>query len=699
LTIERKKMSTKTIYKRIALVAVASLGFGMLSVAPSSAVTTAVMSFTGGTTGAVGTSATFTAIATQSTTPTANDTLTMTPVLTGTATTASAVNRTSAKLAVAASTLVGTTAGAPDTTTGAITYTTAGTPPATVSGSATYTFTPDVPGTYIFTFTATGSFAGTTNPTAFTYTATLTNAMFLTTGNTPAPVASTVTSGSALSAISGGFAKFAFIQGGTANLYNVTATNMTLSGAVSTSTLHTNLNGTTVFGGVQWAPTAVTNTLVITVSSATAGIGTITLIPISASGVPGTAITGTVTWGSAPAISAQYSLVKLLAGVDGTDVSSTTADTTTTTVSSVSGTQRFTIQVETNDQNNVALAGQSLVATITGPGLIGIDNGRSATTATGRSLAVPALANHQGSVSVWADGTSGAATITITAGGALLGTKTVTFVGAAKTATATQNLFVAKAATQLGATGSGTAAIASSVANSVAFKVVVKDTNGNAVVSGAATKIVSSDSTKIVIGTCVEITLAPGTFECSVSGAVAAASGASATVTFSVLSAATGLYDIVAAPLTFTVGGSIATVALAADAATYAPGTAMVMTATAKDSAGNAAFDGQNPYVAISANLTVPGIPASSAFIVRGVHSTTTATGVKTMFAPSTPGALVISGLTTNATTGTPFSVALTVAVAPSADIQAITTLVNSLIAKINALAKLVAKIDKKVRA
>ena len=36
-TIERKKMSTKTIYKRIALVAVASLGAGLMSVAPASA--------------------------------------------------------------------------------------------------------------------------------------------------------------------------------------------------------------------------------------------------------------------------------------------------------------------------------------------------------------------------------------------------------------------------------------------------------------------------------------------------------------------------------------------------------------------------------------------------------------------------------------------------------------------------------------
>mgnify|MGYP007062859137 CR=1 FL=1 len=36
-TIERKQMSTKTTFKRIALVTVAALGFGVMSVAPSSA--------------------------------------------------------------------------------------------------------------------------------------------------------------------------------------------------------------------------------------------------------------------------------------------------------------------------------------------------------------------------------------------------------------------------------------------------------------------------------------------------------------------------------------------------------------------------------------------------------------------------------------------------------------------------------------
>jgi hypothetical protein len=41
-TIERKQMSTKTTFKRIALVTVAALGFGLMSVAPSSATNTAI---------------------------------------------------------------------------------------------------------------------------------------------------------------------------------------------------------------------------------------------------------------------------------------------------------------------------------------------------------------------------------------------------------------------------------------------------------------------------------------------------------------------------------------------------------------------------------------------------------------------------------------------------------------------------------
>jgi hypothetical protein len=53
-TIERKQMSTKTTFKRVALVAVAALGLGVLSVAPSSATPTMTVTTTAGSGSLVG---------------------------------------------------------------------------------------------------------------------------------------------------------------------------------------------------------------------------------------------------------------------------------------------------------------------------------------------------------------------------------------------------------------------------------------------------------------------------------------------------------------------------------------------------------------------------------------------------------------------------------------------------------------------
>ena len=67
-TIERKQMSTKTTFKRVALVTVAALGFGLLSVAPSSAAAigdTLTLDVTGAKASAITTGETATAVVTQ----------------------------------------------------------------------------------------------------------------------------------------------------------------------------------------------------------------------------------------------------------------------------------------------------------------------------------------------------------------------------------------------------------------------------------------------------------------------------------------------------------------------------------------------------------------------------------------------------------------------------------------------------------
>jgi len=466
--------------------------------------------------------------------------------------------------------------------------------------------------------------------------------------------------------------------------------------------------GTSFAGGVSWSDPGDDEYLTIKLTASAAGTSVITASKIGANSATVKLATLTITWGSTPVVSTQYSLVKLLAGAVSTNVTSSTSDTTSTVVSSAAGTQRFTIEVEINDQNNEAFTGQTLGASITGPGLIGIANARNATTATGRSL-TQLLTNEYGSVSVWGDGSAGVATVTITSTNSsgvstILGTKSVTFVGAPKTATVTQNLFVAKAGTQLGVTPSTTLGAATSVATTAAFTAKVVDSAGIPVTSGSTVKMTSSDSTVITVGSCAELTTdgdnatagnqaTPGVFECSVSGAASAISGKSATVTFSVLNATTSEYDIVAAPITFKIGGSIATVAVALDKATYAPGAAMKLTASAKDSAGNLAYDGQKPYItaALAANMTTGGsLPTyTSAEIVNGVHSTTGTSA--SLFAPASTGDLVISGTAAN-------TVATGVAFSASAKIvSSVDAAIASLLSKINALQKLIAKIQKKL--
>ena len=96
------------------------------------------------------------------------------------------------------------------------------------------------------------------------------------------------------------------------------------------------------------------------------------------------------------------------------------------------------------DQYDEALNAKTISATITGPGLIGISGDNAAGAATVRSLS-QLLTGNVGSVSVWADGTAGEATVTISVGTVVLGSKKVTFYGSVATLTATQNLKVARA--------------------------------------------------------------------------------------------------------------------------------------------------------------------------------------------------------------------------------------------------------------
>jgi hypothetical protein len=213
----------------------------------------------------------------------------------------------------------------------------------------------------------------------------------------------------------------------------------------------------------------------------------------------------------------------------------------------------------------------------------------------------------------------------------------------------------------------------------------------------------SSDSSVITVGTCAESTTSslPGTFECSVSGASGAASGKTATVTFSVLNSTTGLYDIVASPLTFTIGGAIEKVVVTVDKTSYTAGEGVNLTATATDASGNKAYDGQTWQLSAStkaaSNKSMGGaLPAETKEIKNGKQSTTSSTGTASLFAPSTPGSFSIAG-TYAATTAAPLGTAWSVTSAVADGNAAIMTQIDALNAKIVALNALIAKIMKKL--
>jgi len=723
--------------KKVSAVAVASLGFGLLSVVPANAaisnsVTTlgsASVSAAVGTATDVDFSVTSTAAANLDvityslavTTKPADSSLAVT-------TAASATAPTSAQARLQFGSGASVTGWTLAASTNAVTDTAAtGLSQLSTSKRGTVSFMADKPGVYTLTLTSTAS-AGSTASGATPDTDVLTVYAGYSAGGTTNTNKAFPTQGSntttGWAATAGGQATVRITNMAAAATYFVTTdTGAIVSGTGSSAGSRTgtvtNTNGTNLAGGFNFTTSSATVSDYMDVKVTDTGSPATTTVSVktfdATTGASTTFVTATVTWGVAATPSAQYSLLTLNTGT-GTTATGAADDTLVTSgSSSVSSgaAERFRIQVVVRDQYNVAYTGATLAAKLSGTaGSLGISGtANSGGSVAGSSISATMTNSSVGSISVFSNGVAGAATITITAttpaGVAVtLGTKTVTFVGSASKVTVTQNLFVAKAGTQLGLSPATTkAAAATNVATTPALTAVVADSAGVEVTSVPTVKITSSDEAVIVPGTCVALSVdsdpvtagaqaSPGTFECPVSGAVGAASGKSATITFSVYSSTTGLYSIVATPITFTIGGAIAKSVIATDKATYTAGEAMTLLATSTDSAGNKAYDGQTPYTSISANRTFGGsLPAITKEIVNGSFSTTSSKGVSSLFAPATTGSFTISGLYTDAATGTAYSVTGAVADGNAA----LLTQIDALNAKIVALNALIAKIMKKL--
>jgi hypothetical protein len=394
-------------------------------------------------------------------------------------------------------------------------------------------------------------------------------------------------------------------------------------------------------------------TLVLT--SAEAGVQTITVSTTDATtGVSSVVATGTITWGDAPSVSAAYSTAYIADGsATPTAATNLLGAVHPRTYSTVTG-QGATILVTLRDASNEIITGKGLTASVTsGPGLLGIDTDETviAAPAEGRSVSLT-IAEAAGSdgisvVTVWADGTAGTSTITISSGTTVVATKTVIFHGTVASLSVVQNLSIARASATGATLGLASAEPAGTTAASTpAVIVTALDANGN-IVPGATITAVSSDTAVISSATLVEDNGeegdGPGNFNVSVVSAPAGVSGSTATVTFRTL---VGAAVISSDPVTFTLGGGVATETITFDKATYLPGEAMVITRTAKDASGNPVFDGA-AAPAVSFNKAVGGTTPGTNFYVGGVRATSATS--PTVFAPVTFGEFTARATSGNA--------------------------------------------------
>jgi len=216
---------------------------------------------------------------------------------------------------------------------------------------------------------------------------------------------------------------------------------------------------------------------------------------------------------------------------------------------------------------------ESLLATVTGSGSIGYGTNATTMSVLGRSVVIPS-GNYIG---VFADGTAGVGTITITTlTGTVLATEKVTFYGDIATIEAT----AVKSVIAIGA-------------NTTTIKAVAKDASG--VTVGAGTLYAYSSDVTTVSDSATATTIVNGEAVFTITGVKTG--GAAITVKSG---------TIVSAPVSTRVEAAAATVKISFDKATYLPGEAATVKVQVLDSVG----------------LPVSGKTHSALFATGGITST-----------------------------------------------------------------------------
>jgi hypothetical protein len=599
-------MSTKTTFKRISLVAVAALGLGVLSVAPSQAAAAAVtFTYTNGTaltaTPVVGTAvqlpisvaaagtfeaATSSLVATVSTKPT-NSTL-------GTESTTVSIATAAAAITTSAITESFTAAVAGTSGAGISFAATASSTTLTAANAAVFSFTPDVAGYYIITFTTGGT--GTQAFVANTVGVNVSGAAIVQAatglgksagtqinGRPSAaafflPAASTTSSRYEISAIGAGIVGI-FALSSKADAASATtstsATGVTKKNGTDFTAGATYAGAATTTGAIAVA-SAITDGFIVTTTSAAAATVVITVKSVNiTTGELTDVSSATIIYGAAPVtLLAASAVAHNVGGTNTPNVVVGQADSATSVSKDTVG-RVATIGVKLYNTSSAEVTTESYTATISGAGTLGTSTSNAI---VGRGLTV----KYGDNVYVYADGTAGVGTITITtAAGLAVATKSVSFYGAPAAITMSVRRELAPNST-----------LAADVVRAQVFDALGYPVNGAVVYATSSdTTIISTSYASFTTAT--DISSAGVVTEGIAKIGLTGVKLGSAKITVGLASSATDVtttgYAIKSDATTINVVGSTAQqggVIVAMDKQSYAPGSYAWVTITPVDAAG-----------------------------------------------------------------------------------------------------------------
>jgi len=367
------------------------------------------------------------------------------------------------------------------------------------------------------------------------------------------------------------------------------------------------------------------------------------------------------------------------------------ADSTVSTVKTLSSDAAANIYVTLLNASGAA-ASESITATITGNGTLGIGTTSADSTIKGRSINLK-MGEYIG---VFADGSAGTGTITITSttGGVQIGT--------VKTVTWTATTAASFAAPTIAATDSSVIAAATSTTVSVFAKDGTNNVSG--LTGGTTIWAYSSDTAVATVATV-------GSYSATTGYSVVVTGVAVGTATISFGNASTAAAATVKSTgVAVRVGsGTPSNVTVTTDKATYAPGEKITMTVTILDSTAKNVI-GATSYASIfsstgvtsSVNLSgTSTLPASTI----ADYSNVTNTKTFTLYAPVVGGPVTFSWTggtalaTANQVAKTTVITVTDTGAAALAAVTALATTVAALRTLIVTLTNLVLKIQKKVKA